>query len=77
MNLYDPNSAAFTAPLKTDTQPEDDVALETSQLMIRSPNDHDHHHEQPYKKFRPDPWSVDYLMTDPSSVLATMPLEVQ
>ncbi|KAL1927073.1 hypothetical protein VTP01DRAFT_5036 [Rhizomucor pusillus] len=75
MNLYDPNSAAFTAPLKTDTQPEDDVALETSQLMIRSPNDHDHHHEQPYKKFRPDPWSVDYLMTDPSSVLATMPLE--
>ncbi|KAI8145059.1 hypothetical protein BJV82DRAFT_512005 [Fennellomyces sp. T-0311] len=31
--------------------------------------------EQPYKKFRYDPWSVEYLCSDPNSPLANIPLE--
>ncbi|KAI9313292.1 hypothetical protein BX666DRAFT_2020762 [Dichotomocladium elegans] len=53
--------------------------METNQLVIRSPisssssNDDDHQHM--YKKFRHDPWSLNYLCGESSSPLATLPLE--
>lgn len=53
-----------------------DLTLETSQLMIRSPPEDNPEHQQPYKKFRQDPWSWDRLCTDTNSPLATLPLDV-
>ena len=90
MTIYDPTSENVFMPphVKSDspgTQTEEDMALETSQLMIRSPDqtalapssqDHTMSIEQPYKKFRYDPWSVEYLCSDPTSPLANIPLEV-
>lgn len=53
-----------------------DLSLETSQLMIRSPPEDNPEHQQPYKKFRQDPWSWDRLCSDANSPLATLPLDV-
>lgn len=53
-----------------------DLSLETSQLMIRSPPEDNPEHQQPYKKFRQDPWSWDRLCSDTNSPLATLPLDV-
>ncbi|CDS11321.1 hypothetical protein LRAMOSA03584 [Lichtheimia ramosa] len=52
-----------------------DLSLETSQLMIRSPPEDNPEHQQPYKKFRQDPWSWDRLCSDANSPLATLPLD--
>ncbi|KAI9276998.1 hypothetical protein BDA99DRAFT_494615 [Phascolomyces articulosus] len=89
MTIYDPTTENVFMPphVKSDspgTQTEEDMALETSQLMIRSPDptaldpssqEHPMSMEQPYKKFRYDPWSVEYLCNDPTSPLANLPLE--
>lgn len=102
MTLYNNDNLLLPPHVSLDsTQSEDDMAMEASQLMIRSPNDMsiDHHHSHhshnthhhthhpmsshvraldshPYKKLKYDPWSVDYMCSDPSSLLANAPLEV-
>lgn len=83
MTLFNANGDNVLLPprVKHDgqgTHMEEPLGLETDQLMIRSPEDgYERHTEQPYKKLRYDPWSVDYLCCDPSSPLVNMPLEVR
>ncbi|CAO3599683.1 unnamed protein product [Absidia cylindrospora] len=82
--MYDPfNDDYLYSPLckreYNDDQPEEDVTVETSRLVIRSPEPDGHLHTQPnslpFKRFKQDEFSIDFLSTDASSPLADLDLD--
>lgn len=63
----------------TDIQPEEDVTAETNRLIIRSPEPSEPSipsQSYPFKRFKQDDYSVNYLSTNTSSPLAHIDLQV-
>lgn len=72
-NMYNPPHAMLLSPMgkRRELEGGDDISLETSQLMIRSPN------VGTSKRPRYEPsWTIDDLCTHPCSPLAAIDLEV-